>query len=434
MPDTVIEVRDLTKTYHLGDVEVRALRGVSLQIQRGEFIAIMGASGSGKSTLMNVIGCLDSPSSGTYLLEGVDVASLTEPELAGIRSRRIGFVFQSFNLLSRTSALENVELPLLYSGDMAETERRARASLKLLGLEGREQNHTNQLSGGQQQRVAIARALINDPAILLADEPTGNLDSVTSSEIMTTLQRLNRERGLTVVLVTHDSEVAQYADRVVTVRDGLIVSDQRQRGQHVPEPLEAAAPKPGGMAAATRGEAAASQRFGMMALRAAGRALARNKLRSALTMLGIFIGVAALIAMVAVGQGANQAVQEQIASLGTNLLIVLPGAVTSSGVRGGFGSRSTLTAADAEAIPKEDPAVLVVSYQDRQTAQVENANQNWSTSISGVTPTYLQIRGWPVTSGRDLTQEDEDPPRWFACLGLRWSKTCSASIRIRSAR
>ena len=274
---------------------------------------------------------------------------------------------------------------------MAETDRRARASLKLLGLEGREKSHSNQLSGGQQQRVAIARALINDPAILLADEPTGNLDSVTSGEIMTTLQRLNRERGVTVILVTHDSEIAKYAERVITLRDGLIVSDQRQRGHHAPESLEAieaiaiettrpALPRP------TRGESAASQRFGVMALKAAARALARNKLRSALTMLGIFIGVAALIAMVAVGQGANQAVKEQIASLGTNLLIVLPGAVTASGVRNGYGSRSTLRAADAEAITKEDPAVLMVSYLDRQTAQVENNNLNWSTSINGVTP------------------------------------------------
>ena len=417
MPNTVIEVRDLTKTYTLGDVEVHALRGVSLTIERGAFVAIMGASGSGKSTLMNVIGCLDRPTSGIYLLEGVDVASLGEPELAGIRSRRIGFVFQSFNLLSRTSALENVELPLLYSGNMAETERRARASLKLLGLEGREQNHTNQLSGGQQQRVAIARALINDPAILLADEPTGNLDSVTSNDIMTTLQRLNRERGLTVVLVTHDSEVAQYADRVVTVRDGLIVSDQLQHPYHEPGALEGTPSEEPPVADAARGQSAASQRLGLMALRAAGQALARNKLRSALTMLGIFIGVAALIAMVAVGQGANQAVQQQIASLGTNLLIVMPGAVTASGVRAGFGSRSTLTAADAEAIPKQDPAVLVISYLDRQTAQVENANMNWSTSINGVTPTYLQIRNWPVTSGRDLTQEDERAASLVCLLG-----------------
>jgi macrolide transport system ATP-binding/permease protein len=417
MPDSVIEVRDLAKTYHLGDVEVRALRGVSLTIERGEFVAIMGASGSGKSTLMNVIGCLDRPTGGLYLLEGVDVASLTEPELAGIRSRRIGFVFQSFNLLSRTSALENVELPLLYSGDMADSDQRARASLKLLGLEGRERSHSNQLSGGQQQRVAIARSLINNPAILLADEPTGNLDSVTSTEIMTTLQKLNRERGVTVILVTHDAEIAKYAQRVITLRDGLIVTDQKQRG-HAPEVLEAAVSKqPPRVADAALAEAAASQRFGLMALKAAARALARNKLRSALTMLGIFIGVAALIAMVAVGQGANQAVKEQIASLGTNLLIVLPGAVTASGVRNGYGSRSTLRASDGEAITKEDPAVLMVSYLDRQTAQVENSNLNWSTSINGVTPNYTQIRDWPVTSGRGFTQEDERSAALVCLLG-----------------
>ena len=423
MPDIVIEVRDLTKTYHLGDVEVRALRGVSLTIERGEFVAIMGASGSGKSTLMNVIGCLDRPSTGTYLLEGVDVASLTEPELAGIRSRRIGFVFQSFNLLSRTSAIENVELPLLYSGDMADSAARARASLKLLGLEGRERSHSNQLSGGQQQRVAIARSLINNPAILLADEPTGNLDSVTSTDIMTTLQKLNSERGVTVILVTHDAEVAEYADRVITLRDGVIVSDHRERSRHrvmrrraAAETLPLKNPAPP-LIATIEGEAAASQRFGVMALKAAARALARNKLRSALTMLGIFIGVAALIAMVAVGQGANQAVKEQIASLGTNLLIVLPGAVTASGVRNGYGSRSTLRASDGEAITKDDPAVLMVSYLDRQTAQVENSNLNWSTTINGVTPNYTQIRDWAVVSGRELTPEDERSAALVCLLG-----------------
>jgi macrolide transport system ATP-binding/permease protein len=423
MPDNVIEVRDLTKTYHLGDVEVRALRGVSLAIERGEFVAIMGASGSGKSTLMNVIGCLDRPSTGTYLLEGVDVASLTEPELAGIRSRRIGFVFQSFNLLSRTSAIENVELPLLYSGDMADSAVRARASLKLLGLEGRERSHSNQLSGGQQQRVAIARSLINNPAILLADEPTGNLDSVTSTDIMTTLQKLNSERGVTVILVTHDAEVAEYADRVITLRDGVIVSDHRERSRHrIAGSTTTPETHPSKESSATaiamvEGEAAASQRFGVMALRAAARALARNKLRSALTMLGIFIGVAALIAMVAVGQGANQAVKEQIASLGTNLLIVLPGAVTASGVRNGYGSRSTLRATDGEAITKDDPAVLMVSYLNRQTAQVENSNLNWSTSINGVTPNYTEIRDWPVVSGRELTQEDERSAALVCLLG-----------------
>ncbi|MGO9605343.1 MAG: ABC transporter permease [Candidatus Binataceae bacterium] len=418
MSDIVIELENLTKTYYLGDVEVRALRGVSLTIRKGEFVAIMGASGSGKSTLMNIIGCLDLPNTGRYLLEGVDVALLSEPELASIRSLRIGFVFQSFNLLPRTSALENVELPLLYSGDVLNSAQRARDTLRLLGLEGRERNYSNQLSGGQQQRVAISRALINNPAILLADEPTGNLDSQTSTEIMVTLQGLNRDRGLTVILVTHDPEVAAYSDRVITLRDGLVVSDHREASRHraadLPEPANSAdAQAPHAVSSVTQTDS----RFGLMALRAAGRALARNKLRSALTMLGIFIGVAALIAMVAVGQGANRAVEEQIQSLGTNLLIVLPGAVTSNGVRVGLGSRSTLTVGDADAITKEDPAALVVSYLNRQTAQVENSNQNWSTNVQGVTPNYLQIRNWPVALGRGFTEEDEKSAALVCLLG-----------------
>ncbi len=221
MSDTVIEVRDLAKVYRIGDLEVHALRGVSLTIERGEFVAIMGASGSGKSTLMNILGCLDRPTGGRFLLEGRDVAEEDEPALAQIRSRRIGFVFQSFNLLARTSAAENVALPLFYSGRYAESASRAREALRALGLAGRERNYPSQLSGGQQQRVAIARALINDPAILLADEPTGNLDSKTANDIMTTIRALNREQGLTVVLVTHEPDMAAFADRVVTMRDGL---------------------------------------------------------------------------------------------------------------------------------------------------------------------------------------------------------------------
>jgi macrolide transport system ATP-binding/permease protein len=423
MADAVINVHDLSKTYQLGELEVRALRGVSLTIERGEFVAIMGASGSGKSTLMNIIGCLDRPSAGRYLLEGVDVASLSEPDLARIRSRRIGFVFQSFNLLSRTSALENVELPLFYSGDLVKGAQRAHEVLLLLGLEGRERNHPNQLSGGQQQRVAIARALINRPAILLADEPTGNLDSQTSAEIMATLQKLNRGQGLTVVLVTHDADLATFADRIIMLRDGLIVSDQRHgarpdiesaaAGSAPPATAtgKAARPQQDSYAEPSRPDAreadAAPLTFGLMALRAAGRALARNKLRSILTMLGIFIGVAALIAMVAVGQGANQAVEKQIASLGTNLLIIMPGATTANGVRAGFGSASTLTVGDAEAIIKDDRPVARVSYLDRQVAQVEYNSQNWSTNVQGVTPSYLPIRNWAVVEGRPLTEDDE---------------------------
>src|SRR5215831_13529506 len=207
MSDAVIEVRDVTRTYQMGDVLVHALRGVSLTVERGEFIAIMGASGSGKSTLMNLLGCLDRPSSGSYSLEGVDVSSLDEPGLAHVRSRRIGFVFQSFQLLARTSAVDNVMLPLFYSGRLGGARERALQALRALGLAGREQNHPSQLSGGQQQRVAIARALINDPSILLADEPTGNLDSTAATDLMNTLRSLNRERGLTIVLVTHEQRM-----------------------------------------------------------------------------------------------------------------------------------------------------------------------------------------------------------------------------------
>ncbi|MFZ0060787.1 MAG: ABC transporter ATP-binding protein [Pyrinomonadaceae bacterium] len=222
----VIQLDHIHKTYTMGDVAVHALRGVSLTIREGEFVAIMGASGSGKSTTMNIIGCLDRPTRGTYILAGQDVSEMSKDERADIRCQKIGFVFQGFNLLARTSALENVELPMLYAGvDGAERDRRAKEALAAVGLAGRELNHPNQLSGGQQQRVAVARALVNDPALILADEPTGNLDSRTSVEVMEIFQRLNRERGITLVLVTHESDIAQYAQRVVVFKDGKIRKD-----------------------------------------------------------------------------------------------------------------------------------------------------------------------------------------------------------------
>jgi putative ABC transport system ATP-binding protein len=224
----VIQLEHIHKTYTMGVVEVHALRGISLTIREGEFVAIMGASGSGKSTMMNIIGCLDSPTRGRYILAGEDVSEMSKDERADIRCQKLGFVFQGFNLLSRTSALENVELPMLYAGvDSAQRNERARAALAAVGLAGREQNHPNQLSGGQQQRVAVARALVNDPALILADEPTGNLDSRTSVEMMEIFQRLNRERGITLVLVTHESDIAEYAGRVIVFKDGKIKKDSR---------------------------------------------------------------------------------------------------------------------------------------------------------------------------------------------------------------
>ncbi len=223
----LIEARDISKTYHLGDIDLEVLKSVSTAIERGEFVAIMGPSGSGKSTFMNILGCLDQPTGGTHLLEGVDVGRLSRDELAEIRNKKIGFVFQGFNLLSRTSAIENVELPMLYNGATARERReRAKAALKSVGLEGREDHHPNQLSGGQQQRVAIARALVNEAPIILADEPTGNLDTKTSVEIMELFVKLNRESGITVILVTHESDIASFSKRIIRFLDGRIVSDE----------------------------------------------------------------------------------------------------------------------------------------------------------------------------------------------------------------
>ena len=224
----IITTTDLTKTYSLGEIQVRALRGVSVDIESGDFVSVTGPSGSGKSTFMHILGCLDRPTSGQYRLDGTDVSTLSKNDLAVIRNRKIGFVFQGFNLLPRTSALDNVELPLLYSGNgmkASERRRRAQDALAAVGLTDRSDHHPNQLSGGQQQRVAIARALISDPSIVLADEPTGNLDSRTSVEVMDIFQTLNSERGITILLITHEREIAEYGSRIIGFRDGRILAD-----------------------------------------------------------------------------------------------------------------------------------------------------------------------------------------------------------------
>jgi macrolide transport system ATP-binding/permease protein len=422
MAEPIIRLEHVSRTYHVGDVDVHALRDVSLTIEAGEFVAIMGASGSGKSTLMNVIGCLDRPSGGHYFFEGLDVAALSEPERARLRSERLGFVFQSFNLLARTSALENVALPLFYaaSGPASAGSRmvRARAALSLLGLGERERNTPGQLSGGQQQRVAIARALINEPGLLLADEPTGNLDTKTSHEIMATLTTLNRKQGVTVIVVTHEADIAAYADRVLTMRDGEIVADVRKPREA--EPRAAAAMAPARTAASQRQGAALA--FARMIIAAAVQAIRRNMMRSALTTLGVFIGVAALIAMVAVGQGANDAVRKQIESLGTNLVVVLPGARTAGGMRGGFGSASTLTTTDAQAIRREASAATEVGYLIRQSGQIQYGNQNWATSIQGVSPNYPPMTNWRIGEGREIADEDEDAAALVVVIGATVAK------------
>ena len=418
----VIQIENLTRTYHVGDVDVQALRGVSLTINRGEFVAIMGASGSGKSTLMSILGCLDRPSGGTYLFEGVDVAKLGEPGLADIRGQRLGFVFQSFNLLTRTSAIENVALPLFYSntaprGSSLRFER-ARASLELLGLGDRERNTPGQLSGGQQQRVAIARALINNPSLLLADEPTGNLDTRNSHEIMETLTRLNRENGVTIVVVTHEPDVAAYTDRIVTMRDGKVLSDEAvSKAPATTGGINRIGAPAANLAQPSKVAAISTIAFALMVLSVAVQALNRNKMRSILTMLGVFVGVAALIAMVAIGQGANDAVRKEIESLGTNLLVVQPGASTTGGVRAGVGSASTLTVADTQAIRADDPAVTNVSYLIRQSGQTQYGNQNWTTNIQGVSANYPPVTNWKIAAGRGITSADDDGGALVVVIG-----------------
>jgi macrolide transport system ATP-binding/permease protein len=432
--EPIIRLEHLTRTYHVGDVDVHALRDVSLTIEAGEFVAIMGSSGSGKSTLMAVVGCLDRPSSGRYFFDGADVAGLDEPDRARLRSERLGFVFQSFNLLSRTSALENVALPLFYAtsgpANAASRVERARASLRLLGLSDRERNTPGQLSGGQQQRVAIARALINAPGLLLADEPTGNLDTRTSHEIMETLTRLNREQGVTIIVVTHEADIAAYTNRTLTMRDGQIVSDVRNLNPVKLAPTLEVAAADGSLSLAHPGRPlpTAARRagtfwgFGLMIMVAAMQAIWRNMMRSALTMLGVFIGVAALIAMVAVGQGANDAVRKQIERLGTNLVVVLPGARTAGGMRGGSGSASTLTTRDAQAIRRESGAVSAVSYLIRQNGQVQSGNQNWATNIQGVSPNYPPMTNWRVDVGREITADDDASAALVVVIGQTVSK------------
>jgi putative ABC transport system ATP-binding protein len=230
----VITIRDMTKVYTMGEIEVHALRGVNLHIGAGEFVAIMGPSGSGKSTLMNMIGCLDTPTSGSYTLDGIEVATLADNELSAVRARKLGFVFQQYMLLPRQTALANVEMPMLYRGiDAKERKRRAQIALEIVGMGNRTDHRPNELSGGQQQRVAIARALAGSPAVILADEPTGALDSSTSEEIMLTLRQLNRDQQLTVIIVTHEADIAAYADRTITIRDGVVTNDRKNEVPHV---------------------------------------------------------------------------------------------------------------------------------------------------------------------------------------------------------
>ncbi len=392
----LIELRDICKTYHLGEVDLPVLKGISLRVARGELVALMGASGSGKSTLMHLLGCLDHPSSGQYWLDSREISGLSATERARVRNRTIGFVFQSFNLLARTSALENVMMPLSYAAEPLtdrQMKERATGLLKRVGLADRMDHQPSQLSGGQQQRVAIARSLVNTPQILLADEPTGNLDSRTSEEILRMFQDLNLREGLTVILVTHDPEVARHAQRIIRIKDGLI---------------EDGATAPAGAGRKRGGTGRSPDMKSLRTLKLALRALRRNIMRAALTTLGIVIGVAAVIAMMEIGNGSSAAIQRTIASMGANNLIIMPGTAASGGVSFGAGSVKTLTPEDARAIGKECPAVASVAPVERVRTQVVYGNRNWvPLFIYGTTPDYLQVRDWTdLAEGDTFTDRD----------------------------
>jgi len=406
----LVILEDILKVYQLGETSMSVLRGVSLSIEPGEFVALMGSSGSGKTTLMNILGCLDHPTSGRYRLEGREVTAMDPDQRALLRNQKLGFVFQNFNLLPRTSALDNVLMPLTYSGwrgSDGEGRAWAEALLQRVGLGDRLHHEPSQLSGGQQQRVAIARALVNDPALLFADEPTGNLDSRTSEEVLRIFQELNRE-GVTILLVTHDQAVARYAKRIVHIRDGLV---ETEKAQEFSIPTTAREDEAQAAAATARAQ---TRRGGLSAMESGVRmistalgGLRRNIMRAALTTLGIVIGVAAVIAMMEIGRGSSVSIQQTIASMGANTLLIRPGAAASGGISFGAGSSMNLTPEDAEAIGREVSTVRAAAPAVRARMQVIYGNLNWvPNEILGTTPVYLNVREWTMSEGGPFTEQD----------------------------
>ena len=391
--EPLIELRDLTKTYDSGGLAVTVLHGVSLRIHAGEFVAIMGASGSGKSTLMNILGCLDRPTSGTYLLAGRDVSGLGPDELAALRSGTFGFIFQRYNLIANETATENVEIPAIYAGVAARPRvERARELLTRLGLGDRLDYRPTQLSGGQQQRVSIARALMNGGKVILADEPTGALDSKSGAEVMELLHQLHRA-GHTVILITHDPKLAAEAERTVQIRDGLIVEDSGTPPQRL-----AAAPAAPTVVAAADGRLMPEV---MEAATMAVRSLRTNLFRTVLTLLGIIIGVGAVVAMLALGDGSKQSVLSRIEAMGTDLLVVRPGA-------GRVRTRdetASLVAEDAEAIALL-PNVLRAVPEFTSAVTVRAGDNDYVTSGNATWADYAAARNWAAARGAFFSDAD----------------------------
>jgi macrolide transport system ATP-binding/permease protein len=392
----MIELKNISKAYTMGLIGVQALNDVSLTIQAGDFVAIMGPSGSGKSTLLHILGLLDRPDKGAYLLGDKDVSGLGDDELSAVRSQAAGFVFQQFHLLKRSTAIENVQLPLIYAGKR-EFKSLALERIKDVGLEARVHHRPNELSGGEQQRIAIARALVNDPPIIFADEPTGNLDTKSEEEIMKILEALNRQ-GKTIIMVTHEKEVADRARRIIFMRDGKVLSDTRKAP---------AVKTTTGEIHPVWNEAAAGNKGAEWAdhIKEALRSIISNKMRSALSMLGILIGVAAVIAMLALGEGASESIRTRLASMGSNLLMVRPGSAQTRGVALEAGTVTRFTMQDADAIAKL-PEVKRATGAVRGKAQLVHGEKNWSTQVQGVGVEYETMRASKPTSGRFFTEEE----------------------------
>jgi macrolide transport system ATP-binding/permease protein len=407
--EIILELRDVHKDYVTGDTVVRALDGVSLTVRRGEFVAIMGQSGSGKSTLMNIIGCLDRPTSGSYVVHGEEAARLSPDELAALRRETFGFVFQRYNLLATATAGENVEIPSVYAGlPKHERSAHARTLLERLGLGDRTEHRPSELSGGQQQRVAIARALVNDPPVILADEPTGALDSKSGEEVLALLKRLHAE-GRTIVLITHAENVARHASRIIHIQDGRILSDSGAPAREV-----VAMPAERRNYVAGAGLGASVQE----ALVTAWRSLQVNLFRTALTLLGIIIGVAAVVAMLAVGEGSRQKVLDRISSFGTNLMLIRPGA---AGIRNA-GDIVTLIPDDAAAI-KNLPNVATALPERSGRITARYGNIDYQTSVQATGEDFPAARDWPVAEGQFFNGDDLRQYAPVVALGKTVAKT-----------
>ena len=414
MMKSLLEVRDIHRTYQIGESTVHALRGVSLTIERGEFVAIMGASGSGKSSLLQILGLLDNPDKGEFMFMGNNVNSLTEDEQAGLRNHVAGFVFQQFHLLKRMTIVDNVRLPHIYSGLKGDFRREATERLKLVGLEQRIDHTPNQLSGGEQQRVAIARALIRDPLIIFADEPTGNLDSKNSAEIMKILKGLHDE-GKTVIMVTHENEIAAYAGRVIIMKDGVIISDERRAGMQ--PSAEAAGEIKLESPVSRKGSLLQDGRYaGFMAQ--AFQSILANKMRSFLSVLGIFVGVASVIAMMALGEGAKAAMQEQLKSMGSNMLSIRGGSAKIHGAAQGAGAVARFTFIDVDDIASLRTLVKNATGVVNGNGRIVYGNKNWSSQLTGVGFDYGTMRATIPTVGRWFTREEIQAREKSAIIGV----------------